>query len=535
MSTLKAQQDAPGTASGIEAVPRDWCLVPLGDILLSLETGKRPKGGAVNDTSGVLSISAEHMDQLGRIDTSIPRFVPKDFYEKMKVGHLKAGDVLVVKDGATTGKTAYVDSALSKETLVVNEHVFVCRTSISSIEPRWVFYCLWSEAGQSQIRDCLRGSAQGGIIRSFVDDVSIPLPPLPEQRRIVAAIETHFTRLDAAVAALERAQANLRRYRASVLKAACEGQLVPTEAELARDEGREYETADALLERILAERRARWEAQAKRRGKYKDPVAPDTSELPELPEGWAWSTFDQLAWRLEGGTAETATDTRSNRSVLRSSAVRQGFIDYDDCRYLPDDASGGCDRPIATRDLLFTRLSGTLEYVGNCAVVGQLNGLTIEFPDRIFRGRCVSCIAPDFVQHAFGERTLRTALEKKAKSTAGHQRISLSDLREYWIPLPPLTEQRRIVAELERRLSVVSQAEAAVEANLARAERLRQSILKRAFAGELVPQDPDDEPASVLLARINAEREAAQAAAKAARKPRRRRSGKARAGKAGAR
>ena len=96
------------------------------------------------------------------------------------------------------------------------------------------------------------------------------------------------------------------------------------------------------------------------------------------------------------------------------------------------------------------------------------------------------------------------------------------------VPLPPLAEQRRIVAEVERRLSVIQQAEATVEAGLKRAERLRQSILKEAFAGRLVPQDPNDEPASVLLERIRAEREAAEAAAKLKRKPRRRRAKSAR-------
>ena len=104
-------------------------------------------------------------------------------------------------------------------------------------------------------------------------EFSFPLPPLPEQRRIVAEIEKQFTRLDASVDGLKRAQANLKRYRASVLKAACEGKLVPTEAELARAEGRDYEPADRLLERILIERRAQWESQEKRRGKYKEPTA----------------------------------------------------------------------------------------------------------------------------------------------------------------------------------------------------------------------------------------------------------------------
>ena len=118
------------------------------------------------------------------------------------------------------------------------------------------------------------------------------LAPLPEQRRIVAEIEKQLTRLDASVAALERVRANLKRYRASVLKTACEGRLVPTEAELVRAQNRGYEPADRLLQRILAERRARWQSQPRRRGKYKDPVPPDTSTLPELPEGWMWATVD---------------------------------------------------------------------------------------------------------------------------------------------------------------------------------------------------------------------------------------------------
>ena len=111
----------------------------------------------------------------------------------------------------------------------------------------------------------------------------------------MAEIEKQLTRLDASVAALKRAQANLKRYRASVLKAACEGRLVPTEAELAQTEGRDYEPADRLLARILSERRTRWESQEKRGRKYKEPVAPDTSNLPELPEGMGVGITEQIS------------------------------------------------------------------------------------------------------------------------------------------------------------------------------------------------------------------------------------------------
>ena len=138
------------------------------------------------------------------------------------------------------------------------------------------------------------------ISSSKLSGIPLKVPPLPEQRRIVAEIEKQFTRLDASVAALKRVQANLKRYRASVLKAACEGKLVPTEAELAQSEGRDYEPADRLLERILSERRVRWDSQEKRRGKYKEPVTPDTSDLPRLSEGWAWASLDMLTQNFDG-------------------------------------------------------------------------------------------------------------------------------------------------------------------------------------------------------------------------------------------
>ena len=393
------------------------------------------------------------------------------------------------------------------------------------IPSKYVLYSL--RATEQELRSNATGTTFEAIRGDDLRCHRIAVAPLAEQRRIVAEIETQFTRLDASVTALRRVQANLKRYRASVLKAACDGQLVPTEAELALAGGRDYEPAGVLLERILAERRARWESQEKRRGKHKEPCAPDSCALPELPKGWVWVNLDQIIYLLEGGTAVTATSNASSRKVLRSSAVRHGFIDLDDYRYLPDGAIKGSDPYISGGDLLFTRLSGTLGYVGNCAVVGELSRQKIEFPDRIFRGRCVSSVSTYYIQNCFSTQTLREDLEAKAKSSAGHQRISLSDLREFCIPLPPLAEQYRIVAEVERRLSVVQQAEATVEASLARAERLRQSILKQAFSGKLVPQDPDYEPASVLLERIRAEREAdTQASAPGKGKPGRRRTRK---------
>ena len=139
---------------------------------------------------------------------------------------------------------------------------------VDGIDNRFIFYFVLNDEFISKLNPLQRGTSYPAVRDADVLSQALPLPPLPEQRRIVAEIEKQFTRLDASVAALKRVQANLKRYRASVLQSACEGKLVPTDAELAKSEGRDYEPADQLLARILSERRARWEAQEKRHGKY---------------------------------------------------------------------------------------------------------------------------------------------------------------------------------------------------------------------------------------------------------------------------
>ena len=352
---------------------------------------------------------------------------------------------------------------------------------------------------------------------AWLCEAPISLPPLAEQRRIVGEIETQFTRLDASVAALRRAQANLKRYRASVLKDACEGRLVATEAELARSEGREYESADVLLERILAERHARWESQEKRRGKYKEPSAPDASTLPRLPEGWAWAAAEQLLARSEYGTSIKCSYESTGLPVLRIPNIVAGEIDLTDIKYATRPVPIDSETSVAKGDVLMCRTNGSVRLVGKTAVVHSDLEPYHGFASYLLRFRLLETdVLPKWF-HIYSTCQLgRAFIEQNAASSAGQNNVSLSLIHTMPIPIPPLAEQYRIVAEVERRLSVIQQTEATLEASLARAERLRQSILKQAFSGRLVPQDPNDEPASVLLERIRAEREAeAQASAAA--------------------
>lgn len=369
--------------------------------------------------------------------------------------------------------------------------------------------------------------------------IPIPLAPVSEQHRIVEEIERRFSQLDAGVAALERAKANLKNYRASVLQAACEGRLVPTEAELARTGGREYEPADQLLTRILKERRAKWEAEQlakmeaqgkapkddKWKAKYKEPAGPDTSELPELPEGWVWAIWEQLSTRVTVGHVGPMRHEYVQDGIpfLRSQNVRENRFDPTGLRYI---------------SLTFhKRLSKSALRPGDLVVVRSGGvGVTCVIPESLGEANCSDLVIiqkPLGLNSQYGSFFMNSLA--KGAVEAGQVGIALThfntrSVAALSVAVPPLVEQRRIVKEVEDRLSVLDKIEAAITANLKRAERLRQAVLKQAFEGELVPQDPNDESASVLLERIREERARKTEEEKAKRKPVRKKMAKTKRG-----
>ena len=306
----------------------------------------------------------------------------------------------------------------------------------------------------------------------------IPVAPPEEQPRIVAEIEKQFTRLDAGVAALRRVQANLKRYRAAVLKAACEGRLVPTEAELAKAEGRTYETGEQLLARILADRRKNWHG----RGKYKQSAAPDTTNLPLLPEGWTWASLDQMAWSSAYGTSTKCSYDGAGPPVLRIPNIAAGRIDVSDLKFATTNFSMDAGDELMPGDLLVIRTNGSRDLIGRSAVVRTQFGNMVGYASYLIRFRLwKSSTLFDWVGSIWNVSFLRGWIEQRAATSAGQHNISMSVLSAMPIPLPPLAEQTRIVAEVERRLSVIEELEATIAANLQRATRLRQSILQRAF------------------------------------------------------
>jgi type I restriction enzyme S subunit len=345
----------------------------------------------------------------------------------------------------------------------------------------------------------------------------VVLAPLPEQHRIVSAIESYFTRLDDAVATLERVQRNLKRYRASVLKAAVEGRLVPTEAELARAEGRSYEPASALLTRILAERRRRWEEAElakmtakgkapkddKWKAKYVEPVAPDTKMLGDLPDGWLWATVESIASKVVDGVHKKPSYVDEGVPFVTVKNLTAGpGISFGSLRYVTqNDHEKFIARANPERGDLLVSKDGTL---------GVIRAIRTDRVFSIFVS--VALVKPilreisDYLEIAFSSPVMQVQMIPKG---SGLQHIHLEDLRADCVPVPPLAEAERICFEVQRHISMIDELEREVSQNVTRCLRLRQSILKWAFEGRLVDQDPTDEPASVLLERIRAERASA--------------------------
>jgi type I restriction enzyme S subunit len=427
---------------------------------------------------------------------------------------LRPGDVLFNNTNSPelVGKTAAV---CQDAVLAFSNHMTRLRPA-EEVSPGFLarqLHYLWM-AGYFRHR-CTHHVNQASIAsETLAQTVPVLLAPANEQERVTEKLDELLTDLDAGVAALERVERNLERYRASVLKAAVEGRLTAAW----REEHPDVQPASELLARILAERRRRWEAAQLARfeakgnkppknwaSAYPQPVVSKRGDLPPLPPRWYWATLDQLLWYLRNGYGKKP-DAEDGVPILRISALRPLSVNLADVRFLPGPAERYEAFHLSEGDLLFTRFNGNTELVGVCGVVPRLSR-TLVHPDKLIRGRTVPQLClPRYLEIALNTGLPRESIARHVKTTAGQAGISGSDLKTAVVPLPPVEEQVQIVAAFQEMWSIAQAVRASVRAGLARASRLRQSILKRAFEGRLVAQEPGDEPAWALLERIRAAR-----------------------------
>lgn len=195
--------------------------LPLSVVIGPLETGSRPRGGATD--SGVISVGGEHLNGDGGFRFDNPRFIPESFAARLTKGRIRTGDVLVVKDGATTGKVALVRADFPFRDAYVNEHVFICRP-LAALDPRFLYHYLASSEGQREVLSDFRGAAQGGISRRFADLVQIPNVQRHEQEAIADRIEEQLAILEAGKVELEKARSKLAAYRRRSVDSTLTGQ-----------------------------------------------------------------------------------------------------------------------------------------------------------------------------------------------------------------------------------------------------------------------------------------------------------------------
>jgi type I restriction enzyme S subunit len=295
-------------------LPSGWMEVPINEIAKLLRgvsfdksvASDQPKDGYLPILRAT-NIQDEHLV----LDTDLV-YVPKEYVKSEQM--LKPEDVVICMSSGSkylVGKSAQLTHEWRGS---FGAFCAVARFT-SALDRQFTGYFFGSKQYRNFISEKSSGVNINNLRQSDIENLLFPTPPLVEQHRIVAAIEQQLTRLDAGVAALRRAQAKLKSYRASVLKAAVEGKL--TEAWRAKHPT--TEPASLLLERILKERRAKWEADLRVKGKdpakvkYVEPVKPHMENLPELPEGWCWATVDQIA-QIQGGIQKQPNRAPKNKA-----------------------------------------------------------------------------------------------------------------------------------------------------------------------------------------------------------------------------
>jgi type I restriction enzyme S subunit len=302
------------------------------------------------------------------------RFMTRAKADALRCTFLKEGDVLIARMPEPFGRACIFPGDAKPSVTVVD--VAIVRSGKAEFDHRWLASFVNAHPFRSLVSGLQAGSTRKRISRRNLATIPLPVPPLPDQRRIVAEIEKQFTRMEAGVAALRRVQANLKRYRAAVLKAACEGRLVPTEAELTRSRSQQstnnsqpsFETGEQLLARILTDRRKNRQG----RGKYKEPAAPNTAGLPPLPQGWTWAAIEQLG-DVQLGRQRSPKNVSKNypTKYIRAANITERGIDLSDVLEMEFSPAARERFTLRDGDVVLSEASGSPSQVGKPAVWRQ--------------------------------------------------------------------------------------------------------------------------------------------------------------------
>ncbi|NDE91443.1 MAG: hypothetical protein EB059_09990 [Alphaproteobacteria bacterium] len=466
---------------------KGWAPAKLGDIVQVLDNERIP----INNE--------EREKRLSKAITKYPYYGATGQVGEIDNYIFDRQAILLGEDAAP-----FLDFGKSKAYLVdgkfwVNNHAHILRGHVG-IDNKFVCYQL----NCINYRGFVSGTTRLKLTQGSMKSLPLMIAPANEQKRIVDKIEELFSALDKGEALLKQVQQQLATYRQSVLKAAVTGELTK---EWREQNKQSLETGEALLQRILKFRRENWRG----RGNYEEPSAPRLIGLSTIPETWMWATLAQITFIKGGVTVDKkrTTDDPITVPYLRVANVQNGYIDLTDVKTITLKKSKIEQYLLKNGDILLNE-GGDLDKLGRGWVwQGEIE--TCIHQNHVFRARPVfeqlSSKYISYYANAFGQ----SFFMEKGKQSVNLASISLTAISGLPIPIPPIEEQLEIVELLSKKLSEIEHLVNWCETELARSATLRHSILKAAFSGQLVPQDPADEPASELLARIKANREADQA------------------------
>jgi type I restriction enzyme S subunit len=412
---------------------------------------------------------------------------------ELERAELKDGDLIVVEGNGSLSQLGRVALWRGEIKGCLHQNHLIKVRPGEEVESKWILYWLMSPAGRRAIEAV--GSSTSGLHTlslSKVSSLPTPLAPKEDQSRAIAYIELHLSRLDETIATLQAIQAKLKQARASILKAAVEGRLVETEAELAQRQSSCFESGDQLLLRSLGEREVQHNGESskeQRSRRYKTPSSPDPQSVDglRLPPGWALSSIEQISSGLRyslcigpfGSNLKVSDYCEEGVPLIFVRNIRAENFSIEQATFVTHVKAAELAAHMARPgDILITKMG---DPPGDSAIYPA------GFPEAVITADVIklhvaSTYSLRFILYALRSPFLRRQILSQTKGVA-QKKVSLERFAKIPIPIPPFAEQERIADEVERRFSVLDQVEATVNASFRRCGQLRQAVLKRAFAG----------------------------------------------------
>ncbi len=481
-------------------LPEGWAWANLGDLVddSKQDLVDGPFGSNLKSceyqSEGVPVLKIQNIKNNRFVDKNID-FISKEKADSLIRHSFKSEDLIITKLGNPLGACCKVPNKYTFGIIVAD--LMRLRPSKQKVIADYLLHAINSEITQKQFKSITKGTTRPRVNLTIVREIKIPLPPLPEQPRIVAKIEELFSELDKGVEALKTAQQQLKVYRQAVLKWAFEGKLT----EEWRKQQKHLPTASQLLEQIKDE----WEKLTKANGKRLKPIARITETelagLPILPSGWAWVRLGEITYSVKDGPHYSPPYQDKGIPFISGGNIRPEGVDFTNIKYISSELNRELNKRCKPEvgDILYTK--------GGTTGIARVNTYNFEFNVWVHVAvlKILNSTVPYYIQNALNSHHCYKQSQQYTHGV-GNQDLGLTRMVNITLPICSIEEQIQIVHEIETRLSVADKLEEAISQSLQQAEALRQSILKKAFEGELVPQDPNDEPASKLLERIEAEK-----------------------------